>query len=161
MSQAKAEAFHHLSSKTPLWILKVKLTHHILSSGFQVSASPSKQLSKRHCCWRFIKWPCVCVCVCFQSCLTFCNPKDYSPTRLLCPRNFPDKNTGVGCHFLLQGFFLTQGWNPHLLNPLHWQVDSLPLNHQGNPLIWIFLSQGIWDVYVATYFASTFRRAEK
>ena len=103
---------------------------------------------------------CVCVCVCFQSCLTFCNPKDYSPTRLLCPWNFPDKNTGVGCHFLLQGFFLTQGWNPHLLNPLHWQVDSLPLNHQGNPLIWIFLSQRIWDVYVATYFASTFRRAE-
>ena len=35
-------------------------------------------------------------------------------------------NTGVGCHFLLQGIFLTQGSNPHLL---HWQVDSLPLSH--------------------------------
>ena len=30
------------------------------------------------------------------------------PTTLLCPWNFPGKNTGVGCHFLLQGFFLTQ-----------------------------------------------------
>ena len=33
----------------------------------------------------------------------------------------PGKNTGVGCHFLLQGIFLTQGLNPHLL---HWQADS-------------------------------------
>ena len=33
----------------------------------------------------------------------------------------PGKNTGVGCHFLLQGIFPT----PHLL---HWQVDSLPLH---------------------------------
>jgi len=32
---------------------------------------------------------------------------DYSPTRLLCPWDFPDKNTGMGCHFLLQGIFLT------------------------------------------------------
>ena len=33
-------------------------------------------------------------------------------------------NTGVGCHYLFQGIFLTQGLNPHLL---HWQVGSLPL----------------------------------
>ena len=33
------------------------------------------------------------------------------PARLLYPWNFPDKNTGVGCHFLLQGIFLTQGSN--------------------------------------------------
>ena len=37
------------------------------------------------------------------------------PTRLLCPWGFPGKNTAVGCHFLLQGIFLTQGSNPHLL----------------------------------------------
>ena len=29
-------------------------------------------------------------------------------------RDFPGKNTGVGCHFLLQGIFLTQGSNPGL-----------------------------------------------
>ena len=44
--------------------------------------------------------------------------------RLLCPWNSPGKNTGVGCHFLLQGIFLTQGSN---LSLLHWQMDSLPL----------------------------------
>ena len=43
-------------------------------------------------------------------------------TRFFCPWNFPGKNSGVGCHFLLQGFFPTQGSNLRLL---HWQVDSL------------------------------------
>ena len=31
----------------------------------------------------------------------------------------------MGCHFLLQGIFLTQGSNLHLLRLLHWQVDSI------------------------------------
>ena len=52
---------------------------------------------------------------------------------LLCPRDFPGKSTGAGCHFLLQGVFLTQGSNLSLLHLLHWQVDSLPLSHQGSP----------------------------
>ena len=39
----------------------------------------------------------------------------------------PGKNTGVGCHFLLQGIILTQGLNPCLLHLLHWQASSLPL----------------------------------
>ena len=47
---------------------------------------------------------------------------------------FLGKNTGVGCHFLLQGIFQTQGLNLHLLWLLHWQADSLPLNHLGSPL---------------------------
>ena len=42
-----------------------------------------------------------------------------------CPWDYPGTNTGVGCHFLLQGIFPTQGWNPHLLCLLHWQVTSL------------------------------------
>ena len=33
------------------------------------------------------------------------------PARLLPPWESPGKNTGVGCHFLLQGIFLTQGSN--------------------------------------------------
>ena len=37
-------------------------------------------------------------------------------TRLFCPWDFPGTDTGVGCHFLLQGIFLTQGSN---LGPLH------------------------------------------
>ena len=38
-----------------------------------------------------------------------------------------------GCHFLLQGIFLTQGSNPDLLCFLQWQEDSLPLSHLGKP----------------------------
>ena len=58
-----------------------------------------------------------------QSCLTVCDPLDCHrpPTpRLLWPWNFPGKNTGMGCHFLLQGIFLTQVSNPHLLWFLPW-----------------------------------------
>ena len=50
-----------------------------------------------------------------QSCPTLCHPTDCKSTRLLCPWDSPGKNTGVGCHALLQGIFLTQGSNPCLL----------------------------------------------
>ena len=43
------------------------------------------------------------------------------PVRLLCPRLCPGKNTGAGCHFLLQGILPTQGSNPSLL-----QADAFP-----------------------------------
>ena len=39
-------------------------------------------------------------------------PRGLKPARLLGPWNFPGKNTGVGCHFLLQGIFPTQELNP-------------------------------------------------
>ena len=51
-----------------------------------------------------------------------------------CPWNFPGKNAGVGYHLLPQGIFLTQGTNPSLLCLWYWQVDSLPLSHQGSPI---------------------------
>ena len=37
-----------------------------------------------------------------QSCPTLCDPIDSRPTRLPRPWDSPEKNTGVGCHFLLQ-----------------------------------------------------------
>ena len=37
-----------------------------------------------------------------------------APRRLLCPWDSPGKNTGMGCHFLLQGIFPTPGANPHI-----------------------------------------------
>ena len=64
--------------------------------------------------------------------LPLCIPRDYKPTRLLCPRDSPGKNTGVGCHcyFLLQGVFPTQALNPCLfLLLLNWPVGSLPPSH--------------------------------
>ena len=50
------------------------------------------------------------------------------PVRLLCSWDSPSKNTGLGCHFLLQGIFLTQGPNPHLLH-CRWIL------YQGSPYI--------------------------
>ena len=42
---------------------------------------------------------------------------------LLCPWDSPGKNTGVSCHFLLQGIFPTQGSNPYRLCLLHVRVE--------------------------------------
>ena len=52
----------------------------------------------------------------------------------LCPRDLPDKNTGVGCHFLLREIFLAQGLNQHLL---HLQADYLLLSYQGSSNLYI------------------------
>ena len=49
------------------------------------------------------------VCVITQLCPTLCDSQEWWPTRLLCPLNFPGKNTGEGCHFILQEIFLIQG----------------------------------------------------
>ena len=65
-----------------------------------------------------------------QSCLTLCNPMDYSPARLLCPWGSPGKNTGVGCPSLLQEVFPTQGSNPGLS---HCRQILYCLSHQGSP----------------------------
>ena len=40
-----------------------------------------------------------------QSCPTLCTLWTMESTRLLCPWDFPGRNTGVGCYFLLQGIF--------------------------------------------------------
>ena len=76
--------------------------------------------------------------VTLKECLTLLDPVDYSLPRILCPWNFPGKNTGVGCHFLPQGIFLTQGSNPSLLHLLHWQVYSFTTEPPGK----LFKSQG-------------------
>ena len=53
----------------------------------------------------------------------------------------------MGCHFLLQGIFLTQGSNPHLQGHLlHWQAHSLPLIYLGSPLIRrVFFKRCLWS----------------
>ena len=73
-------------------------------------------------------------CVSAQLCPTL-QLHGLQPTRLLCPWGFPGKNTGLGCCFLLQGMFQTQGSNPSLLCLLHWQVDSLSLSHVEKPKV--------------------------
>ena len=57
-------------------------------------------------------------------------PHGQQPTRLRRPWDFLGKSTGVGCHFLLQGIFPTQGSNPGLL---HCRQTLYRLTHQGSP----------------------------
>ena len=56
------------------------------------------------------------------------------PVSLPCPWDSSGKNTRLGCYFLLQGIFPSQRLNPC---QLHWQVDSLPLSHQGIPICFL------------------------
>ena len=51
-----------------------------------------------------------------QSCPTLCDPLDHSPPGSSVHGDSPSKNTGMGCLFLLQGIFLTQGSNPGFLH---------------------------------------------
>ena len=71
---------------------------------------------------------CVCVCVCVCVCevvSVMSNPVVTLWTvapRVLCPWDSAGKNTGVGCHFLPQGIFPTQGLNLRVLCLQHWQA---------------------------------------
>ena len=82
----------------------------------------------------WLQWgACTCVCSVTQAVSESLWPHGLGTVRLLCPWDSPGKNTGVGCHFLLQGIFPTQGSSPHLVHLLHWQVGSLPLTPPGKP----------------------------
>ena len=63
------------------------------------------------------------------------------PARLLCPWDSPGKNTGVGCHFLLQEVFPSQGSNLYLMFP-PWQRGSLPLVLPGKQWPLLYGNQG-------------------
>ena len=68
---------------------------------------------------RLISWIALCCCSCCfvaKSCLTLLQPRGLQLARLLCPWVSKGKNSGVGCHALLQGIFPTQGSNPGLLH---------------------------------------------
>ena len=80
---------------------------------------------------------CVCTCGCTQSCPTFATPW-LQPSRCFRQWNFPGKNTGVGCHFLLQGICPTQGSNLCLL---HWRADSLPLGKRWGNQSFLFYAK--------------------
>ena len=63
-------------------------------------------------------------CLVTQPCPTLCNSMACSPPGSSVHGDSPGKDTGVGCHALLQGIFPTQGSNPGLCHLLHWQVGS-------------------------------------
>ena len=74
--------------------------------------------------------------ICMNTCSVMPNslqPLELLPIRLLCPWDFPGKNTEVGCHFLLQMIFLIQGSNPHFQHLLHYRWILYHWAHQGSP----------------------------
>ena len=73
---------------------------------------------------------CAVLCLVTQSCLTLCNPMDYSPPGSSVHEDSPGKSTGVGCHALLQGIFSTQELNQGLL---HCRQILYHLSHQRSP----------------------------
>ena len=67
-----------------------------------------------------------------QLCLTLCDPMEYIlPDSSV--HGIPQARIGVGCPALLQGIFLIQELNPHLLHLLHWQAGSLQPVPPGKP----------------------------
>ena len=79
-------------------------------------------------------WPfrlsCCCCCLIISDISDSLQPHGLQPTRLLRPWDSPGQNTGVGCHFLLQGIFPTQGSHPGLLHGrwilYHWATREAP-----------------------------------
>ena len=69
-----------------------------------------------------------------QLCQILCNPTDCSPPGSSVHGDSPGKNTGVGCHALLQGIFPTQGSKLWVLYLLYWQVGSLSLVPPEKPI---------------------------
>ena len=70
------------------------------------------------------------LCLVSQSCSILCDPTDCSSPGSSVYRDYPGKDTGVGCHALLQGLFPTQGLNPGLP---HCRWILYCLSHQGSP----------------------------
>ena len=99
----------------------------------------TRKLSELHMC---------CGCLVAKSRLTLCDPMNCSLAGSSVHGDSPGKNTGVGCHALLQGIFPTQGLNPGLLHCRHLLYH---LNHQGSLNFFILFAK--WNL-------SLFRRPE-
>ena len=72
----------------------------------------------------------MCTSLVTQLCLTLCDFMDGSPPGSSVHGDSPGKNTGVGCHALLQGIFPTQDSNQGLP---HCRLILYHLSHQGSP----------------------------
>ena len=91
------------------------------------------------------------MCLDSQSCLTLCDAMDCSPPGSSVHGVSPGKNTGVGCHALLQGIVPTQGSNPGLL---HCRWIRYHLSHQGSPHI-------LFNIYVCKSFPTKLEKENK
>ena len=94
---------------------------------------------------------CCVLCLVAQSCPTLCNPMEHSPPGSSVHGDSPGKNTGVGCHALLQGIFPTQGSNPGLL---HCRWILYQLSHQGSPSLKLYHVNSVCVIAQASYIKS-------
>ena len=91
--------------------------------------------------------------VCVQSCVRLFKTLWIVARQAPRSRDFPGKNSGLGCHFLLRGTFPTQGQSTRLLRLLHWQVDSLPPAPRGTPVsLWRMKSLFLLLSYFSKYY---------
>ena len=107
------------------------LSEYILWSFDKTNLSPlpaSPFPARRTNCYLWLYYCSLCA-KSLQLCPALCDPIAWIPSDSLRPWDFPGKNTGVGCHFLLQGSFLTRGLNPCLLYLLHWQAGFYHQRH--------------------------------
>ena len=88
--------------------------------------------------WRGVRGTSQGLCLVTQLCATLWDPMDCGPPGSSVHGHSPSKNTGAGCHALLQGIFPTQGSNPGLP---HCRWILYRLSHQGSP-------PGIWQVEI-------------
>ena len=108
----------------PLW----DLPNPWIEIGSLMSPALAGRFSYTRATW---EGPQVLLCVLSHSLnLTLCDPMDCSSPGSSVPEDSQGKNTGVGCHALLQGIFPTQGSNPSLL---HCRQILYCLSHQGCP----------------------------
>ena len=122
-----------LPPKVPLTPLQQRAITKSLNSGLH---SPQNTESRCHPSMRpevlmlYVSYKCVCPLP--QLCLILCDPWPVAHQALL-PMGFSSQEYCSGCHFLLQGIFLTQESNLCLLCFLHWQAGSLPQVPLGKP----------------------------
>ena len=81
-----------------------------------------------------------------KSCPTL-RPHRRQPTRLLCPWDSPSKNTGVGCHFLLQCMKVKNESEvaqscPTLSDPMDWSLPGSSVHgiFQARVLEWVAIA---------------------
>ena len=111
--------------------------------------------------WR----PFLCVCSVTSIMSDPVQPHGPLPSRLPCPWDFPSKNTGVGCHSLLQEIFSSQGLDPHLLCLLylrqilyHWASGTpwrpflnyvkITFEKRSNHVSHFLIYSFIFDIYI-------------
>ena len=105
----------------PWWVERLDYIGHILPVSFISQPCLLTRFSVTHsasavAAAKGLHTSSCCCCLVTKSCPIFVWLHRPWPTRLLCPRDFPGKNTEVDSHSLLQAIFLTQGSNSGLLH---------------------------------------------